>query len=178
MRKLRLRNAKKIAQSHTGGGGSESGSSPGLTLSTTRRPSPGRSKGASLSDQTGLMRSPGGPSVCPDSSLSLRKPPPLPSLPCTWASGPKTAYSQFNTRVLQKQITQRCRLIQRNSHGICPQIASHRHIMCTDIYKLVPTRVHTHVHFHPMDIDACAHRSCTDTKPHIHIHIFIPTQQT
>lgn len=116
--------------------------------------------------------------MCPDSSLSLRKPPPLPSLPCIWASGPKTAYSQFNTRVLQKQITQPCRLIQRNSHGICPQIASHHHIMCTDIYKLVPTRVHTHVHFHPMDTDACAHRSCADTKPHIHVHMFIHTQPT
>lgn len=46
----------------------------------------GRSKVAYFSDQTGLMRSPGRPppSWYPGSSLSLRKPPSLPSPGCTW----------------------------------------------------------------------------------------------
>ena len=90
------------------------------------------------------MRSPSGLPVCPDSSLSLRKSPPSPSLPLHMGiHGPKNVYSQFNTCVLQRQLTQPCRLIQHNSHGICPQITSHRHIMCTHTYRLVPTRVHT-----------------------------------
>lgn len=89
------------------------------------------------------MRSPSGLPVCPDSSLSLRKSPPSPSLPLHMGiHGPKNVYSQFNTCVLQRQLTQPCRLIQHNSHGICPQITSHCHIMCTHTYRLVPTRVH------------------------------------
>lgn len=117
--------------------------------------------------------------MCPDSSLSLRKPLPLPSLLRTWAHMfPKLLIHSVTHVFIQKQITQQGRVIQHNSHGICPHIYCHHCVMCTDTHILVPTRVHMHVHFHPMDIHAPAHRSCTGTKPYIRVHVFIPIQQT
>lgn len=82
--------------------GWESGLRPGPTFSTTERPSPGRSKVAWLSDRHGLMRAPPVDPQGADSSLSLRKPPSLPSLPRTPACA---AYSQLNIC----QITKPCR---------------------------------------------------------------------
>lgn len=139
----------------------------------------GRSKVAYFSDQTGLMRSPGRPppSWYPGSSLSLRNLHPCHPPAAHGMCNPKTAYSQFNKHVLERQITQPCRLIQHNSHGICPQTSRHHHIMCTDIYKPAPQEF-THTCIFIQRTDACAHRSCADTKPHVHVHMFIPTRQT
>lgn len=95
--------------------GWESGLSPGPTFSPTERPSPGRSKVACLSDHSGLMKPPSGPPVCPDSSLSLRKPPSLPSLPRARAHA---AYSQFNICAHPKSDYKAMQIIQHNSRGM------------------------------------------------------------
>ena len=120
----------------------KSGLSPGPTFSTTGRPSPSRSKVACLSDQMDLMRPPSGLPVCPDSSLSLRKPPSLLSLPRTWAHVAKAAYSQFNICAHPESDYTAMHIIQHNSRGICHIYRHHLH----NVHKYTQTCSHKGSH--------------------------------
>lgn len=152
--------------------GLESGPSPGPTFSSTERPSPSRSKVACLSDQRGLMRPPSGPAVCPDSSLSLRKPP---SLPRTRAHVARAAYSQFNICAPPKSAYKAMRIIQHNSRGICHiQSSSHSVQIHPNLFPQGFTHICILIQWTPPPVRT---EAAGTALPYVSMHVFVPVQQ-